>query len=93
MLVAQQRAVTLQGFTQDGIDACNLMDYKQQNSPQLLWHASWILLLEVRDDSEPTHQLSNSANYAVSFVSVRSFMDDLGLFVKDCIAAIKKKEF
>ena len=35
--------------------------------------------------SETTHQLSNSANYAVSFVSVRSFMDDLGLFVKDCL--------
>ena len=29
-----------------------------------------------------SHQLSDSGDYAVSFVSVRSFMEDLGLFVK-----------
>ena len=38
--------------------------------------------------SEVTHQLSDSANYAVSFVSVRGFMEDLGLFVKDRLAAM-----
>ena len=53
MLVAHQRDVTLQGFTQDGRDACDLMYDKQYNPPQLVQHASWILLLEVRDDSEP----------------------------------------
>ena len=29
------------------------MDYKQQNPPQLGWHASWLLILKVRDKSEP----------------------------------------
>ena len=53
MLVAQQRAVTLQGFTRDGSNACDLMDDGQQNPPRLLWHTSWLLLLEVRDVSEP----------------------------------------
>ena len=53
MLVAQQRAVTLQGFTRDGSDTCNLMEDEQYNPPQIVWHASWILLFEVRDDSEP----------------------------------------
>ena len=38
--------------------------------------------------SEATHQLYDSVNYAVSFVSVRGFMEDLGLFAKDCIAAM-----
>ena len=37
--------------------------------------------------SKVTHQLSDSANYAVSFVAVRIFMEYLGFFVKDCIAA------
>ena len=32
--------------------------------------------------SKATHQISDSANYAVSFVSVRGFMEDLGFFVK-----------
>ena len=38
--------------------------------------------------SEATHQLSDSADYAVSFVSVRGFMEDLGFFVKDRISAM-----
>ena len=38
--------------------------------------------------SEANHQLSDSANYAVSFVSVRGFMGDLGFFVKDSLAAM-----
>ena len=37
---------------------------------------------------ETTHQLSDSADYAVSFVAVRGFMEDLGLFVKDRLAAM-----
>ena len=53
ILVAQQRAVTLKAFTQDGSNACNLMDDEQQNPPRLDWNASWILLLEVRDYSDP----------------------------------------
>ena len=38
--------------------------------------------------SKAAHQLSDSADYAVSFVSVRVFMEDLGFFVKDCLAAM-----
>ena len=53
MLVAQQHAVTLQVFTQDGRYVCNIMDKDQQNPPRLVWNASCILLLKVRDNSEP----------------------------------------
>ena len=53
MLAAQKRAVTLQGFTHDGSDACDLMDDEQHNPLRLVWHASWLLLLEVRNKSEP----------------------------------------
>ena len=38
--------------------------------------------------SEATHQISDSDDYAVSFVAVRGFMEDLGFFVKDCLAAM-----
>ena len=38
--------------------------------------------------SEATHQLSDSTDYAVSFVSVRDFMEDLGFFVKYRLAAM-----
>ena len=41
--------------------------------------------------SEATHQLSDSADYAVSFVSIRGFMEDLGFFVKDCLAAMDNR--
>ena len=37
---------------------------------------------------ETTHQLSDLAEYAVSFVAVRDFIEDLGLFVKDRLAAM-----
>ena len=53
MLVAQQRSVTLKGFTRYGSDACDLMDDEQRNPPLFVWHASWLLLFEVSDDSEP----------------------------------------
>ena len=53
MPVAHHRAVTLRGFTQDGSNACNLMDDEQQKPPRLFWHASWLLLLGVPDNSEP----------------------------------------
>ena len=53
MLVAQQRAVTLQLFTRYGSNARYLMDDEQQNPPRTVRHASWILLLEVRNDSKP----------------------------------------
>ena len=52
MVVAQQRVVTLQEFTQDGSDACILMNNKQQNPPRLVWHAIWLLLLKIRGNSE-----------------------------------------
>ena len=38
--------------------------------------------------SEATHQLSDSAGYAVSFVAVRGFMEDLGFFVKERLEAM-----
>ena len=38
--------------------------------------------------SKATHQLSDSADYAVSFVDVRYFMENLGLFVKYRLAAM-----
>ena len=41
--------------------------------------------------SEATHQLSDSADYAVSFFAVRGFMEDLGFFVKDCLAAMDNR--
>ena len=41
-----------EGITQDGSNACNLMDDEQQNPPRLVWHEIWILLIEVRDNSE-----------------------------------------
>ena len=41
--------------------------------------------------SEAAHQLSDSADYAVSFVSVRGFMEDLGFFVKDRISAMDNR--
>ena len=53
MLVSQQSVVILQGFTQDGRDACDLIDDKQHNPPRLVLHSSWILLLEVCNNSEP----------------------------------------
>ena len=53
MLVAQQRAVTLQLFTRYGSNARYLMDDEQQNPPRTVRHASWILLLKVRDNSDP----------------------------------------
>ena len=53
MLVAQQRTMTLQEFTRDSSDACNLMDNEQQNPSRLVWHASWLLIFEVRENSEP----------------------------------------
>ena len=53
MLVAQQRDATLQVFTQDGSNACNLMDNEQHNTPRLVCHTSWILLLGVRSNSGP----------------------------------------
>ena len=40
---------------------------------------------------EATHQLSDSADYAVSFFAVRGFMEDLGFFVKDCLAAMDNR--
>ena len=43
--------------------------------------------------SKATHQLSDSEDYAVSFVAVRGFMKDLGFFVKDCIAAMENRNF
>ena len=52
MLVAQQRVVTLQEFTQDGSDACILMNNKQQNPPRLVWHAIWLLIREVYDNRD-----------------------------------------
>ena len=47
-------------------------------------------LSEVHRDaiSEATHQLYDSADYAVSFVAIRVFMEYLGSFVKDLIAAM-----
>ena len=39
-------------------------------------------------DQQGDHQLSHSADYAVSFVVVRGFMEDLGFFVKDLLAPI-----
>ena len=53
MMAAQHRYVTLQGFTRNGSDACNLMDDEQQNPPQIVWHASWLLIFKVRNASEP----------------------------------------
>ena len=53
MLVSQQRAVTLQGFTRDGSNACNLIDNQQQNPPRLVFHTSWLLLFKVRNDNKP----------------------------------------
>ena len=38
--------------------------------------------------SEATHQLSDSANYAVSSVAFRGLMEGLGFFIKDCLAAM-----
>lgn len=37
---------------------------------------------------EATHELSDSGEYAVSFAAVRGFMEDLGFFVKDRLAAM-----
>ena len=50
-------------------------------------------LLEVQHGAiiEATHQLSESADYAVSLVSVRGFMGDLGFFVKDRIAKMDNR--
>ena len=47
-------------------------------------------LSEVQRDaiSKETHQLSDSCDYVVPFVAVRGFMEDLGFFVKDCLAAM-----
>ena len=52
MLVAQKRAVTLKGFKQDGRNDRDIMDREHQNPLQIIWHASWLLHLEVRSDSE-----------------------------------------
>ena len=43
--------------------------------------------------SEATHQLSDSADYVVSLVAVRGFMDDLGFFVKYRLAAMDNGDF
>ena len=40
-----------------------------------------------------TRQLSDLADYAVSFVSVRGFIEDLGLFVKDSLAVMDSGNF
>ena len=37
---------------------------------------------------EVSHQLYDLVNYAVYLVAVRGFMEGLGLFVKDCLAAM-----
>ena len=46
-------------------------------------------LSEVQRDTiiKATHQLYDSADYAFSFVFERGVMEDLGFFVKDCLAA------
>ena len=41
--------------------------------------------------SKATHQISDSADYAVSFVAVRGFMEDLGFFFKDSLAAMDNR--
>ena len=41
--------------------------------------------------SDATHQIYNSTNYSVSFVAVRVFMEDLGLFVKDIFTAMDNR--
>ena len=41
--------------------------------------------------SEATHQLSDSSDYAVSFVAVRGFMEDLGFFVKYHLYAMENE--
>jgi hypothetical protein len=53
MLIAQQRAMPLQGFARDGSDSRHLMDEEHQNPPRIVWHAIRLLFFEVRDDSEP----------------------------------------
>jgi hypothetical protein len=37
---------------------------------------------------EATHQLSDSGDYAVTFATVSGCMEDLGMFVKDCLSAM-----
>ena len=43
----------LQGFTQDGSNIRYLMDNEQQNTQQIIRHASWLLHLKVLTGSEP----------------------------------------
>ncbi|CAK9211024.1 unnamed protein product [Sphagnum troendelagicum] len=60
--IAERRSLTnmpkssiqpLTGFARDGSDARDFMDKEHQNPPRIVWHAIWLLFLEVRDDSEP----------------------------------------
>lgn len=49
-------------------------------------------LAEVKRDAiaKATHELSESGEYAVSLAAVRSFMKDLGFFLKDHFVAMDK---
>ena len=53
VLVAQQRAMTLQLSTQYDRDVHDLMDNYQQNPPWIVCHAIWVLHPEILDDSYP----------------------------------------
>ena len=53
MLVANQRAVTLQRFIKDDSDAHDIMDEEQHNPPQTVRHEIWLLLLKVCGNREP----------------------------------------
>ena len=52
ILVAKHRAVTLQGFTQDIRDACDIMDSDQYNQLRIVRNAIWLLHLEVHADNK-----------------------------------------
>ena len=54
MLVAKQRAVTLQGSTQDGIDACDLMDY----------------VMRITRDRKSVHRIGKCVEYNLTYMLV-----------------------
>ena len=71
ILVAKHRAVTLQGFTQDIRDACDIMDSDQYNQLRIVRNAIWLLHLEVHADNEkmivkPGGQLNHGKSVSVA---------------------------
>ena len=71
VLVAKHPAVTLQGFTKDIRDACDIMDGEQYNQLRIVRNAIWILHLEVHADNEkmivkPGGQLNHGKSVSVA---------------------------